>query len=173
MRLEDALGTAVAGYRAPRFSMGRRTLYGLCILTEEGFQFDSSIDGQFERSPWRAPVIVQTDSGNILEAPVTARRMFGLNVPCGGGRSWRALPSCVAERWVRRFWGETHLPAMIAAEPGDLRSPRFTRLAQSFALTSIEAGLLTADLEHVVPGIEVRSTESNWVRKLLYDPDSY
>src|SRR3989442_5498820 len=41
--IEDAVGAAVEGYRAPSFSITRRSLWALEILVEEGFRFDSSI----------------------------------------------------------------------------------------------------------------------------------
>ena len=41
--LEDLTGDAVAGYRAPNYSMGRGQLRALEILAEEGYRYDSSI----------------------------------------------------------------------------------------------------------------------------------
>ena len=41
--IQDAVGVAVEGYRAPSFSITERSLWALEILAEEGFRFDSSI----------------------------------------------------------------------------------------------------------------------------------
>jgi len=41
--LEDLTGKAVLGYRAPSYSITRRSLWALEILAEEGFVYDSSI----------------------------------------------------------------------------------------------------------------------------------
>ena len=41
--LEDILGEKVTAYRAPSFSIIKRSLWALDILIEEGFLFDSSI----------------------------------------------------------------------------------------------------------------------------------
>ncbi len=175
LRLEDLAGAAVTGYRAPEFSLGRRTLYGLCILVEEGYLFDSSINGHYRRWPWRAPVVVRTDSGNILETPVTALSLLGLNLPCGGGRSWRALPSRLTIASMRRLWRERQLPGLIGADLKDLAC--LGQLAQHLAFTSVQAALgkLTATLETQTPGIEVLSVacRSSALRKFLYDPDRY
>jgi polysaccharide deacetylase family protein (PEP-CTERM system associated) len=41
--LEDLTGERVIGYRAPSFSITQKSLWALQILTEEGFEYDSSI----------------------------------------------------------------------------------------------------------------------------------
>jgi len=41
--IEDLSGERVIGYRAPSFSITRRSLWALEILAEEGFEYDSSI----------------------------------------------------------------------------------------------------------------------------------
>ena len=42
MRIEDAVGDPVTGYRAPNFSIGRAQSWAYKILLEEGFRYDSS-----------------------------------------------------------------------------------------------------------------------------------
>ena len=41
--LEDLIGVRILGYRAPSYSITRRTLWALQILAEEGYLYDSSI----------------------------------------------------------------------------------------------------------------------------------
>src|SRR5580704_16621480 len=41
--IEDACGQRVTGYRAPSFSITRRSHWALEILVESGFQYDSSV----------------------------------------------------------------------------------------------------------------------------------
>jgi len=41
--VEDLTGEPVIGYRAPSFSITRKSLWALEILAEEGFQYDSSV----------------------------------------------------------------------------------------------------------------------------------
>ena len=41
--LEDIIGKEVIGYRAPSYSITKKSLWGLNILAEEGFKYDSSI----------------------------------------------------------------------------------------------------------------------------------
>jgi len=41
--LEDIIGEKVIGYRAPSYSMIKKSLWALAILSEEGYHYDSSI----------------------------------------------------------------------------------------------------------------------------------
>ncbi len=41
--LEDAGGVAVAGYRAPTFSLGARTPWAHAVLAEAGYRYSSSV----------------------------------------------------------------------------------------------------------------------------------
>ena len=43
MRIEDAVGDPVTGYRAPNFSIGQAQSWAYKILLEEGFRYDSSM----------------------------------------------------------------------------------------------------------------------------------
>ena len=41
--LEDLTGDEVIGYRAPTYSITKETLWGLNVLAEEGYKYDSSV----------------------------------------------------------------------------------------------------------------------------------
>jgi polysaccharide deacetylase family protein (PEP-CTERM system associated) len=96
--LEDLLGRPVVGYRAPRFSIDRRTVWALDVLAECGFEYDSSIFPLRIRgygiSGWpRTPHRVKTAAGNeIIEVPVSVGSLLGMSVPMAGGGYVRALP---------------------------------------------------------------------------------
>ncbi|HOK47296.1 MAG TPA: polysaccharide deacetylase family protein [Bryobacteraceae bacterium] len=175
LRLEDFTGMEVAGYRAPGFSISRRTLQALSILAEEGYRFDSSINGQFHRSPWHAPVIVETDSGRILEVPVTAYPALGLNLPCGGGRSWRTLPVRITAAAMQRLWNNRRLPGLIALNPEEAAGVE--KLARHLTFRSVRAALgeLMTTLRMRAPEIEVRMVPRHpgFLQKFLYDLNSY
>jgi len=96
--LEDLIGQPVIGYRAPRFSIDRRTVWALDVLAECGFEYDSSIFPLRIRgygiSGWpRAPHRVKTAAGNeIIEVPVSVGSVLGMSLPMAGGGYVRALP---------------------------------------------------------------------------------
>jgi len=95
--LGDATGEAPIGYRAPYFSIRSDSLWALDILAEEGFVYDNSIfpvknDRYGIPDAPRAPFDVPTPSGNLIEIPITALRLAGVNLPFSGGAYLRILP---------------------------------------------------------------------------------
>jgi polysaccharide deacetylase family protein (PEP-CTERM system associated) len=96
--IEQAAGRPVFGYRAPSYSVTRKSLWALEILIECGFTFDSSIfpirhDVYGIPDSPRGPFQVVTPSGRLTEYPITTFRVgFGPNFPVGGGGYLRLLP---------------------------------------------------------------------------------
>jgi polysaccharide deacetylase family protein (PEP-CTERM system associated) len=96
--IEDAAGTAVEGYRAPSYSITERSLWGLEILAEEGFRFDSSIfpihHPRYGIPGFhRQPVRLELDGGGwIDEFPLTTLPIGPLAFPLAGGAYLRFLP---------------------------------------------------------------------------------
>ncbi len=100
----DATGRAPAGYRAPSYSITRRSLWALEILVDEGFEYDSSIFpirhhryGIPDFS--RVPVRVELPGGrSIREFPMTTLPIGRLRLPLAGGAYLRFLPPALF-RW--------------------------------------------------------------------------
>lgn len=97
-RLEDISGQRVIGYRAPTFSITRKTAWALDILADEGFLYDSSIfPVHHDRygvpdAPTEPHKAIGPDGASILELPPLTMRLFGTNWPVGGGGYLRILP---------------------------------------------------------------------------------
>jgi polysaccharide deacetylase family protein (PEP-CTERM system associated) len=110
--IEQACGREVSGYRAPSFSITRRCLWALDILTETGFQYDSSIFPI--RHDWygipdapRKPFRISTSSGLLTEYPIATFTFTRTpNLPVGGGGYLRLLPSWYTRLGIRRAWRE-------------------------------------------------------------------
>jgi polysaccharide deacetylase family protein (PEP-CTERM system associated) len=101
--LEQATGAAVVGYRAPTFSIVRRTAWALDVLAELGLLYDSSIypvrhDRYGIPQAPRAPFLARGAGGAILELPPATLRILGTNLPVGGGGYFRLLPPGLLER---------------------------------------------------------------------------
>ncbi|MCA0757639.1 polysaccharide deacetylase family protein [Paenibacillus sp. N4] len=93
--LEQLTGTEVRGYRAPCFSM---TDWGLELLGEEGFAYDSSImpnsfnpDGSRVELTKDAPPSFPIDK-SLWEIPLPSYRAGGMKIPWGGGGYFRLYP---------------------------------------------------------------------------------
>jgi len=103
--LQDLSGHDVLAYRAPSFSIGRRTPWGHRILVEEGYRCDSSvfpIRHDLYGDP-DAPVgihTIETESGPIIEFPMTVVQLFGRNIPTGGGGYFRIFPWWLTRRML-------------------------------------------------------------------------
>lgn len=131
--IEQAAGYAVRGYRAPSYSITRRSLWALEILAEAGFTYDSSIfpithDTYGIPDAPRAPFRIRTPSGAIVEFPITTFRFrAGPNLPVGGGGYLRLLPFWYTRIGVARAEAE-HLPLLAYIHPWEI-DPDQPRLA--------------------------------------------
>ena len=108
--LENVSGTAILGYRAPSFSITDESTWAFEILAGLGFTYDSSIFPV--RHPnygmpriSRAPFMVNTRHGQIVEFPLPTLEFAGRRSPLGGGAYLRLLPY-----WYTR-WGIRYLNA--------------------------------------------------------------
>jgi polysaccharide deacetylase family protein (PEP-CTERM system associated) len=124
-RLQDASGQPVLGFRAPSWSVTRRSLWALDVVAETGFRYDASLFpfenymyGLKEAPP--APAWIRTPGGReIFEIPASAFRLGGFRVPHGGGFYLRMLPL-----WLERFAMRQHRrrgePSVLYVHPREL-----------------------------------------------------
>jgi polysaccharide deacetylase family protein (PEP-CTERM system associated) len=108
--LQDLIGERVVAYRAPSFSVTRRSLWALDVLIEAGFLVDSSIYPTLHdryglaRAPL-APHRIERPAGEIWEFPLAVWRRLGYPLPVGGGGYLRLYP----------YWLTRHALAAINA----------------------------------------------------------
>ncbi|MGE5483747.1 MAG: polysaccharide deacetylase family protein [Ignavibacteriales bacterium] len=149
--LEDISGTRVRGFRAPSWSISRRTTHLLRVLCECGFEYDSSafprgtplfgVDG-VSPGPTRISVGDGPGRWSIIESPAAAYDTgIGLGIPFGGGLFLRIWPYLLTRSWIRRLNGRGE-PAVIYVHPWELDmglpvcSPVWRRMARDFNLRS-------------------------------------
>ena len=124
--LEDITGQAVLGYRAPNFSIGRTERWAYEILADEGFRYDSSIypiahDRYGDRSAPRFPYEIWRDGRrSLVEFPIGTLRVFGTNLPIGGGGYFRLLPEPLVGAAIRRVNAVDRKPVMFYFHPWEL-----------------------------------------------------
>jgi polysaccharide deacetylase family protein (PEP-CTERM system associated) len=110
--LEDLIQAPVLGYRAATYSITRQSLWALDILHEEGFLYDSSIfpvrhDRYGIPDAKTIPHRLTTPGGRtIIEYPLTAVRVFGVNLPVAGGGYFRLFPYGLTRWGLRRVRAE-------------------------------------------------------------------
>ena len=108
--LEDLTGEPVLGYRAPTFSIVRRTAWAIDVLADLGFLYDSSIypvrhDRYGVPDAPRSPYLAEGPTRSILEIPPLTWRWPGINLPAAGGGYFRLFPPYVMNRAIRQALG--------------------------------------------------------------------
>jgi len=120
--LEDIGGTAVAGYRAPTFSVGPKSRWAHAILAEEGFRYSSSvypIAHDLYGVP-EAPRRAFCPQPGFIEIPLTTVRLFGRNLPTAGGGYFRLLPYRVSRTALRKAGNELRTSCVFYLHPWEI-----------------------------------------------------
>jgi polysaccharide deacetylase family protein (PEP-CTERM system associated) len=122
--LEDVIGSRVAGYRAPSFSITRGTEWALEILAEEGYDYDSSLfpawrRGYGYRGAHRHPHALEVGERRLLEFPPSTVRRLGTILPAAGGAYLRLLPLALVRSALRQAEREGH-PGTLYIHPWEL-----------------------------------------------------
>ncbi|MCO5188464.1 MAG: polysaccharide deacetylase family protein [Anaerolineae bacterium] len=105
--LEAVTGEKPRGYRAPFFSIVKKNWWAFDILSEMGFDYDSSIYPVFNHrygvpdAP-REPHQIEAGGGHLTELPV-ATLPLGVNLPVGGGVYFRAMPYAAIKHAIGRL----------------------------------------------------------------------
>ena len=93
--LEQVSGRAVVGYRAPTYSITKRSLWALDILQELGFNWDSSIFPIVHDNygiPDAPRFAYKIPDHDMIEYPISTALFFGRKIPVAGGGYFRIFP---------------------------------------------------------------------------------
>lgn len=120
--LEDIGGVPVRGYRAPSFSIGRGNPWAFDVLVEAGYRYSSSV------YPVRhdhygmpeAPRFAWRPRPELVELPLTTTRLFGTNVPTGGGGYFRLFPYRLSAWMIGRVNRIDRQPAIFYFHPWEI-----------------------------------------------------
>lgn len=121
--LEDLGGRKVTGYRAPSFSIDKRTPWAHEILAEEGYAYSSSVAPVVhDHYGWpEAPRFAfrPVAGSALVELPVTTAQLGGRIVAAGGGGFFRLFPYAFSRWAIRQVNGEGH-PAVFYFHPWEI-----------------------------------------------------
>ena len=129
MILENQIGEKVNGYRAPSYSITRKSIWALPTLVEEGFTYDSSIfpiihDTYGIPDAQRFPSRMQTEAGQLIEFPLTTLSVnLGwkkIHQPIAGGGYLRFLPVEVIRRGISIINSKETQPAVLYFHPWEI-----------------------------------------------------
>lgn len=123
--LQDLSGQPVEGYRAPSFSITRRSLWALDVLVDAGYSYDASIfpvrhDRYGIADAPRHAYQVRRPAGLITEVPPATIRLAGQNLPVAGGGYFRLLPYTWHRRGIRRINATEGRAAVFYLHPWEI-----------------------------------------------------
>jgi polysaccharide deacetylase family protein (PEP-CTERM system associated) len=127
--LENICGERVNGYRAPSYSITRKSLWALDILVEEGYAYDSSIFPVYHDTygipgAERFPHMLQTKAGSLVEFPLTTLPLrFGwktMSLPIAGGGYLRLFPVGIIRQGIAVINKHDRQPAVLYFHPWEI-----------------------------------------------------
>ena len=127
-KLEQASGKALAGYRAPSFSINETNEWVFDVLVELGFKYSSStypIEHDLYGVPhW--PRFPHKRKEGIVEIPVPTIRKNEKNTGIGGGGYFRLYPYWLSKRRIEKYMASTEQPYNFYFHPWEIdpKQPR-------------------------------------------------
>lgn len=129
--LETISGAKVYGYRAPSYSITKKSLWALDILEELGFTYDSSIFPIYHDNygiPDAPRFKHELANHKLTEYPISTTLMFGRKIPISGGGYFRLFPYWFTKMGLKAINKRENKPFMFYLHPWeiDVNQPRFT-----------------------------------------------
>jgi polysaccharide deacetylase family protein (PEP-CTERM system associated) len=127
----------VRGFRAPSFSITRKTLWALDILREHGIRYDSSVFPIRFHPEYGIPGSELGPHGldeGLTELPMSVADVLGWKIPCCGGGYFRLYPYALTRGLMRRCHAQGR-PVVFYLHPweADPDQPRVKGMAWSKA----------------------------------------
>lgn len=121
------------GFRAPSFTITRKTLWALDILARHGIKYDSSIFPVRFHPDYGMPEAALSIHriGPIIEVPMSVARILGRNIPCSGGGYFRVFPYAIT-RFLLQQCNREGRPAVFYLHPWEV-DPGQPRVKLSFS----------------------------------------
>lgn len=152
--IEDACGHSPVGYRAPSFSIDKRTPWAHRVLAEEGYVYSSSVAPvRHDHYGWpEAPRFAHRPIAGapLVELPVTTVEWAGRRFAAGGGGFFRLLPYRFSDWAIGRVNRTEQRPAVFYFHPWEIdpgqprvaNAPLRSKLRHYSRLSTMESKLL-------------------------------
>ena len=120
--LEDLIGQAVIGYRAPSFSIGYTNEWAFQTLVELGFKYSSStypVKHDLYGTPdW--PRFAYNRPEGITEIPIPTYKWLGKQMAIGGGGYFRLYPYSLSRHLIKNYLKAERQPYSFYFHPWEI-----------------------------------------------------
>jgi polysaccharide deacetylase family protein (PEP-CTERM system associated) len=123
--IKSATGFRPRGYRAPSWSINERVSWAFQVLSDLGFEYDSSIFPikhdiyGMPTAPRQLFKMSFKNGRQLWEVPSSTLRIFGYNLPMAGGGYLRHSPYWYSRMMIKQL-NRRKLPAMVYLHPWEL-----------------------------------------------------
>jgi polysaccharide deacetylase family protein (PEP-CTERM system associated) len=120
--LRQIVPAKVLGFRAPSFSITRKTLWAFDILTKYGIKYDSSIfpiGFHPDYGVKNTQLSIYSIHDSLQEFPLSCFRFLGTTVPCCGGGYFRLFPYAMTRYGLKQCNRENR-PAVFYIHPWEI-----------------------------------------------------
>lgn len=130
--MENLTGQRVYGFRAPAFSINEKTSWALRIISECGFEYDSSIypsvSGRYVWHGFSKQICrLELDSTtSIIEVPMSVLSFMGRDFPVCGGGYLRYFPYLLTQKAFRSI--NKQRPVIVYLHPYELDTKKYPEL---------------------------------------------
>ncbi len=121
--IEQVTGTIVKGYRAPSYSITKKSLWAVDILQDLGFIYDSSIfPVPHDRYgiPDAPRFRYQLPGSTIVEYPLSTFLLNGLKIPVAGGGYFRLFPYFLTKLLLEKINVKEQQPFVFYMHPWEI-----------------------------------------------------
>ncbi|MHB1689030.1 MAG: XrtA system polysaccharide deacetylase [Ignavibacteriaceae bacterium] len=116
-----AVKNPVIGFRAPSFTIIKKTLWALDILKKNNIKYDSSIypvGFHPDYGIYDVPLQIH-NIGQIIEVPMSVAEISGKRIPCSGGGYFRIFPYAVM-KYLMKKCNEQGRPVIFYLHPWEV-----------------------------------------------------
>jgi len=136
------------GFRAPTFSLNHSSSWAIDILSENRYQYDSSVVPaktnlygfpNAEKKPYKitSNSLEKNDpNGKLLEFPLITTKILGKQIPACGGFYLRILPLRIIENAIKSY-NENKIPATFYIHSWELVPEYMPKISMSFVDTFV------------------------------------